>query len=136
MFDSNLRLRTAGAGSMTSTETATAIQINATPINGLSCVVSVPKQSVGDTMAIEIQESTDNSTFKTLVTFDLLASTATAITTPITLRRRFATELKYVRTVTTVLGTSPDFGAVVISIGDYDNRNNYTVTAALVGQGV
>ncbi len=136
MFDNNLRLRTAGAGSMTSTETATAIAINATPINGLSLVVKIPKQGLGHTLTVKVQESTDNSTFKDLVNFDLLASLTASSTIPVTLRRRFHTELKYVRTITTVLGTTPDYGAVVIDIGDYDNRNNYTTAAALVGQGV
>lgn len=127
MLDNNLFLRTSGAGSLTATETATALAINGTPQTGLACRVIIPKQSIGDTMQVTLQHSTDNSTFTNLLTFETLSSVTAAITDSVELTRRFATQLKYVRTVTTVAGTSPDFGAVVIAIGDQDAWNQIPV---------
>ena len=129
MFDNGMFLRTSGAGSLTATETATGVSIKGTPLKGLSAVVIVPKQSVGDTMRAKIQHSTDDSTYTDLVSFETLASVTAAITSSVILVRRFATELKYVRSEITVAGTSPDFGAVVVVIGDADQWNTMTVGA-------
>lgn len=130
MFDNNLRLRTAGAGSLTATETSSAFTINETPIDGLSIVVHVPKRSAGDTMQVTLRHSTDDSTYTDLLVMDTVASVAAATTVPTQYRGRFVTRGKYLKTVTTVAGTSPDFGAVVIDIGDQDFQNNYTTAAA------
>lgn len=123
MFDANLFLRTTGAASLTETETATAVDISSTPLKGLSLVVGIPKQSVGDTVQVNLQHSTDNSTFTNLISMETVASITAALTTSLILIRRFATELKYVRTVITVAGTSPDYGAVWAAIGDADQWN-------------
>lgn len=130
MWDNGLFLRTSGAGSLTATETTTGVAINRTPMVGLSCNVIVPKQSVGDTVRVKLQHSTDDSTYTDLVSFETVTSTTAAITTSSIYRRRFATELKYVRAEATVAGTSPDFGAVVIVIGDRDQWNTLPVAAA------
>lgn len=130
MKDNNLRLRTAGVGSLTATETSSTFTINETPINGLSICVHVPKRSAGDTMQVTLRHSTDNSTFTDLLVLDTVASIASASTVPVSQHGRFVTRAKYIRSDTTVAGTSPDFGAVVIDIGDYDFQNNLTVTAA------
>ena len=130
MFDNNLFFRTSGAGSMSSTETSSAITINGTPIGGLSVNVIIPKRDVGDTVQVTLQHSTDNSTYTTLYAFDTVASITATNTTAIRLRQRVTTRAKYLRTVSTVAGTSPDFGAVQIFLGDRDYPNNYQVTAA------
>lgn len=127
MFDSNLFLRTTGDGSLTATETATGIEVGPTPAGGLACVVVLPKQSVGDTVATKLQHSTDNSTYTDLVTFETVASVTAAITTSVKLVRRFATQLKYVRAEFTVAGTSPDFGAVWCAVGASDQWNTLAV---------
>lgn len=127
MRDNNLFLRTSGAGSLTATETATAVTINGTPKGGLGISVIIPKQSVGDTVQVSLQHSTDNSTFTNLLTMETIASSTVAITTTLEIKRRFHTKAKYVRTVTTVAGTSPDYGAVVIVLGADDDWNVMTV---------
>lgn len=131
MYDGAMFLRTSGAASLTATETATGVAIYGTPLAGLSCTVIVPKQSVGDTVRFKLQHSTDDSTYTDLVSFETVTSTATAITTSSIYRRRFATELKYVRVESTLAGTSPDFGAVVIVIGDRDQWNRIPIGAAV-----
>lgn len=115
---------------MSSTETSSAITINETPIGGLSVNVIIPKRDVGDTVQVTLQHSTDGSTYTTLYAFDTVASITATNTTAIRLRQRVNTRAKYLRTVSTVAGTSPDFGAVQIFLGDRDMANNYTVTAA------
>ena len=130
MYDNNLVLRSAGVGTLTSTETATAVQINETPIDGLSCNVIVPKQSSGTTLQVTIQDSTDNTTFSTLAVLEMLASSTLTTGGPFRQRKRFVTRGKYLRTITAVLGTSPSYGAVEIFLGDRDNNNNYTTVPA------
>lgn len=131
MYDNAMFLRTSGAGSLTATETTAGINIvRGTPLAGFACCVYVPKQSVGDTVRVKLQHSTDDSTYTDLLSFETVASTATAITTSSLYRRRFATESKYVRAEATVAGTSPDFGAVVVVIGDRDQWNSLAVAAA------
>ena len=127
MFDNDLFLRTTGAGSLTATETSAGVAIKGTPLKGLSAVVNIPKKSVGDTVRAKVQHSTDNVTYTDLVSFETVASVTAADTTPIQLVRRFATELKYVRAELTVAGTSPDFGAVSVVIGNADQWNRLPV---------
>jgi len=119
MFDNNLQLRNTTA-SLTATETSAGKEINGTPSGGLAIVMDVPKKSVGDTLQLTIQHSTDNSAWTDLVVAETVASVTQASTVPFKIVRRFVTPLKYVRTVLTVAGTSPDFGAVKVRIGDKD----------------
>jgi len=124
MFDSNLFLRTTGAGSLTSNESATGIAINGTPVDGLSWVIGIPKLgTAGTTAAFKLQHSTDNSTYTDLITVETIASVTVTSAVSLILVRRFATELKYVRSSVVVAGTSPDFGAVWMAIGDMDQWN-------------
>ena len=122
IFDSQLLFRST-TDSLTATETSSALTINGTPADGLAIVVEVPKKSVGDTMQVTLQHSTDNSTWTNLLFIETVASVTEASTTPFKLVRRFHTRNKYVRTVTTVAGTSPDFGVVISRIGDADQWN-------------
>jgi len=130
MNDNNLFFRTGGVGSLTATETSATITINETPIDGLALKVVVPKQSVGDTVQVTLQHSTDNTTYTNLLALDTIVSSTVAITSSVRQIGRFVTRAKYVRTVTTVAGTTPDFGAVQIFLGDRDFANNYKTTAA------
>lgn len=123
IFDSQLLVRNT-TDSLTATETSSAITINGTPAGGLALVIEVPKKSVGDTMQVSLQHSTDNSTWTTLLNIETVASVTAASTTPFKIVRRFHTRNKYVRTVTTVAGTSPDFGVVISRIGDADQWND------------
>jgi hypothetical protein len=129
MWDSGLFLRTSGVASLTETTTGTGVAINRTPTAGLACAVIIPKMATGDTVRVKLQHSTDDSTYTDLVSFETVASITVARTTSAKFVRRFATELKYVRYEATVAGTSPDFGAVVVVIGDRDQWNNIAVAA-------
>lgn len=119
VFDSNLQFRST-TDSLTQTETSAAVTINGTPADGLALVVDVPKKDIGDTLQVTLQHSTDNSTWTTLITTETVASVTATSTVPFKIVRRFNTRNKYVRTVMTVAGTSPDFGAVKARIGDND----------------
>ena len=129
VYDSNLQFRST-TDSLTATETSSAVSIpGGTPIEGLALVIDVPKKSVGDTMQVTLRHSTDDSTYTDLVVTETVASVATASTTPFKIIRRFHTRNKYLKTVTTVAGTSPDFGAVQIRIGDDNVQNDLAVGA-------
>ena len=131
VYDSNLQFRST-TDSLTATETSAAVSIpGGTPIDGLALVIDVPKKSVGDTMQVTLRHSTDDSTYTDLVVTETVASVATASTVPFKIVRRFHTRNKYLKTVTTVAGTSPDFGAVQIRIGT-DNVQNDTAVGANV----
>lgn len=123
MKDENLFFRDTTA-SLTETETSSALAINGTPAGGLAIEINIPSQSVGDTMQVTLQHSTDDSTYTTLLAIETVASTASAISVPKKIVRRFHTRAKYVRTVTTVAGTSPDFGAVNMAVVDMDQWND------------
>ena len=116
MYDANLQFRNTTA-SLTETETSSAVEINGTPADGLAVVLEIPKKSVGDTLALTIEHSSNNSAWTTLVSAETVASVAEASTVPFRIVRRFYTPLKYVRTVLTVAGTSPDFGVAKGRIG-------------------
>ena len=130
VYDSQLQFRST-TDSLTGTETSAAVAIpGGTPIDGLALVIDVPKKSVGDTMQVTLRHSTDNSTYTDLLVTETVASVATASTVPFKIVRRFNTGNGYLKTVTTVAGTSPDFGAVQIRIGDDDNDNRLAVGAS------
>lgn len=122
IWDSQLFFRNT-TDSLTQTETSSALTINGTPAAGLALVIDVPKKSIGDTMQVTLQHSTDNSTWTNLLFIETVASVTAASTVPFNITRRVHTRNKYVRTVTTVAGTSPDFGAVSIKIGDSEQWN-------------
>lgn len=129
VYDSNLQFRST-TDSLTATETSSAVSIpGGTPIEGLALVIDVPKKSAGDTMQVTLQHSTDDSTYTNLVVTETVASVATASTVPFRIIRRFHTRNKYLKTVTTVAGTSPDFGAVQIRIDNASVQNDLAVGA-------
>ena len=129
VYDSNLQFRST-TDSLTTTETSATVSIpGGTPIDGLALVIDVPKKSVGDTMQVTLRHSTDDSTYTDLLVTETVASVATASTAPFKIVRRFFTRNKFLKTVTTVAGTSPDFGAVQIRIGDDDVQNDLAVGA-------
>lgn len=120
VYDSQLQFRST-TDSLTQTETSAAVSIpGGTPIDGLALVIDGPKKSAGDTMQVTLRHSTDDSTYTDLMVIETVASVAAASTVPFKIIRRFHTRAKYLKTVTTVAGTSPDFGAVQSRIGDDD----------------
>lgn len=130
MRDNNLFFRNTTA-SLTATETSSGLAINGTPAGGLAVVIDVPKKDVGDTVQFKLQHSTDDLTYTDLGVFETIASVTATVSTPTKLVRRFHTRNKYVRLLSTVAGTSPDFGAVKAYIGDEDVWHN-----AKLGQNV
>lgn len=119
-YDAQLQFRST-TDSLTQTETSSAVSIpGGTPIDGLALVVDVPKKSIGDTMQVTLRHSTDDSTYTDLLVTETVASVTAASTVPFKIVRRFNTRAKYLKTVITVAGTSPDFGAVQARIGDDD----------------
>lgn len=127
MRDVNLFFRNT-TDSLTATETSAWVAIMGTPAAGLPIFVEVPKQSVGDTLAITLQFSADgtNSIPGESLQLDQLASTTVAITDGVTMRKVIGGyRRKYARLILTVAGTSPDFGAVragVDQVGLDQNR--------------
>lgn len=129
VFDTNLQFRSTSA-SLTATETSATVEIpGGTPTDGLALVIDIPKRDVGDTLAITLTHSTDNSTFTTLETLETVASITATNSVPFKLVRRFYSRNRYYRTVMTVAGTSPDFGAVQARVGSSDEWNILSVGA-------
>lgn len=122
MRDANLLLRS-GTTDLTATETTAGVIINGTPAGGLACVMIVEKKSIGDTLQLKVQHSTDDSTYTDLVTDETIASVTEASTVSFRRVKRFHTRNKYVRAELTVAGTSPNFGGVVVTIGQDDLPN-------------
>lgn len=125
IFDANLMFRDT-TDSLTATETSSWLTINGTGVNGLCLVMDVPKKSVGDTMQVTLQFSGDGSNVDESYAVETVASVTEASTVPFKIVRPFKTRFKYVRTVTTVAGTSPDFGVVKSRIGSGDEWNLLT----------
>lgn len=118
VFDTNLAFRNTTT-SLTETETSSALTINGTPLDGLEVTVLIPKQSAGDTMQVTIQHSTNDSTYTNLLVIETVASVTVTTTPPRRQTRRINTAYKYLKSITTVAGTGPDYGAVRIFLGDY-----------------
>ncbi|MGE3463898.1 MAG: hypothetical protein AB7I04_18470 [Pseudomonadales bacterium] len=125
IFDSQLQFRNT-TDSLTQTETSSFLTINGTPADGLAIVIDVPKKSIGDTMQVTLQFSEDGTNVRESLAIATVASVTEASTVPFKIVRRFHTRFKYVRTSTTVAGTSPDFGAVVMRVGNDDQLNVLT----------
>lgn len=117
MRDSQMLLRSTTAN-LTSTETSAAFTMGPTPLDGLNCVVVVPQQGTQTTFDLTLQDSTDNSHWNTFLTFETLASNTQAVSTPVMQARRFQTLGQYIRSVVTVAGTSPNYGAVEVWLDD------------------
>lgn len=130
VYDSQLQFRNT-TDSLTATETSSAVNIpGGTPIDGLALVIDVPKKSIGDTMQVTLRHSTDNSTYTDLLVIETVASVTAASTVPFKITRRFYSRNAWFKTVTTVAGTSPDFGAVQMRVGNDDNWNILSVGAS------
>lgn len=121
IYDANLQFRNT-TDSLTQTETSSALKVGPTAAGQLNVVIEVPKKSVGDTMQLTLQHSTDNSTWTNLTTIETVASVTSASTVPFRIVRPIDTQAAYVRTVITVAGTSPDFGAVKVRVGGPGER--------------
>lgn len=127
MIDNNLFFRST-TDSVTSTETSSWVAINGTPAIGLPVTAIIPKGSIGDTLALDLQFSTDASNSDPSVSMRLffLASRTEAYTTSRRITRRIGgVRRKYARTILTVAGTSPDFGAIQLFVDDAHRLDNY-----------
>lgn len=125
--DTQLFFRTSGAASLTATETSATLTINGTPHNGLMLEINYPKYSIGDTAQSTLNHSTDGTTWTALLAIETVASQTGLRTTPAQIRRVFHTRFKYVQLVTTVAGTSPDFGIVNAFISNVGQWNLLTL---------
>lgn len=127
MRDNNLFFRST-TDSVTATETSGWVAINGTPAIGLAITAIVPKGSIGDTLAADLQFSTDASNSDPSVSMRLffLASRTQAYATSRRFTRRIGgVRRKYARVILTVAGTSPDFGAVSVMVDDPRAQDNY-----------
>lgn len=124
MRDSQMFLRSTTAA-LTSTETSSAFTGGPFPLDGMNCVVIVPSQSSGTTFDVTLQESTNGSTWTTFETFTTLASTTLTTSPAVVQARRFQSPCQQVRSVATVAGTSPSYGAVQIYLDDGPGNANW-----------
>jgi len=111
-YDASKMLRAAALGNLTTTETLPAnpgVQIDGTPVSGVTVRFHVPAFVGGSTCDLVIQHSDDGTTWATLLTFPQINAAAQIGET----RRRLATAKKYVRYVATT-ANSPNFGACQI----------------------
>ena len=106
-YDAEVMLHNPGTD-LTATVTGAGKEIQGTPIDGPTVRVSVPQATgTAPTLDITIQESTDNVTYVTLVTFKQIVAAGVHL-------RRYSSRLKWVRAVLTVAGTTPNFGKVQV----------------------
>ena len=108
MQDKNLMLRAASAGNLTATETGSAVDFGAGDKQAMTYKVVVPQaQGTTPTLDVKIQESDDGSTWRDVLVFPQI--TAKGI-----YRVSARLDGRYRRHVSTVGGTTPNFGAVEI----------------------
>lgn len=112
-YDAEVMLHNPGTD-LTSTATGTGKLIEGTPFDGMPIRVVVPACANADnTLAVTIQESDVlGSGYTTTVTFDTISGAVTA--QPGIYRRWVSLRKKYVRSVATVAGTTPNYGKVQI----------------------
>jgi len=99
------------ADSLTTTGTCSGVQINETPVDGMTAKVIVPSAVATTTLLVEIQAA-DVDTDASYVTI-AQSETITAIGEYCI---RFATQRDYVRGKFSVAGTTPDFGVVEVGV--------------------
>lgn len=112
VYDSNLQFRST-TDSLTATETSATVTVWGA--RNMSVVIDVPKKSTGDTMQPTVQVSTDGTTWSDHLVIETVASVTAGGNpgNPFKIIRQLDFHgNKYSRLVTTVAGTSPDFGAV------------------------
>ena len=107
-YDADVMLHNTGVD-LTATVTGTGKQIEGTAIDGHYIRVSVPQATgTAPTLDITIQESdTLGSGYQTVVTFAQIIAAGVY-------RRVYSSRKKYVRSVLTVGGASPNFGKVQV----------------------
>ena len=108
-MDTNLKLRAASAGNLTANElTPTAVDMGEDLVPQ-TYMVSVPSVSgTTPTLAVVIQESDDNSTFRNVGSFESITAAGQFYMT-------CKCNARYRRYTATVGGTTPNFGATEIA---------------------
>lgn len=125
IYDSQLFFRNT-SDSLTATETSSWLTINGVNAQDLAVVIDVPKKSIGDTAQFTLQFSENGSNARDSYAIATVASVTESTTVPFNITRPFKTRYKYARLVSTVAGTSPDFGAVVARIAKGEEWNILT----------
>ena len=117
MYDANLVLRD-GSSDLTSTYTSSALELNGTPVGGLTCRVIYPGGGSGTSPTCDpkLQESDDGSSWRDLVSFPQRTDAVNAAIHV----ERFVTASRYIRAVLTVGGTTPNFKGVKVEVGFAD----------------
>ena len=118
MFDSLLMLRDGATdGSLTTTGTTDGVEIQESPVRGLTFIAIVPAAAATTTLDIEIQSAdTDaDGSYATIISFPQI--TAAGIH-----NIHVAVKERYVRGKYSVAGTTPDFGAVTVVISPSPGR--------------
>jgi len=102
-YDSINALKSSGAVTDSTDGGTTGIEVNTTATRGMTAVATVSAVS-GTTpaLALSIQESDDNSTWNTCASFDTIDAVGQYAC-------RFASSKRYIRTFSTVTGTTPSF---------------------------
>jgi len=114
-YDAKLVIRD-GSTNLTATETSAAFAINGTPLRGLELNVVVPQATgTSPTLAVKIQEAT--STGGTHYDCRVYPVNITAAG-EYKLRFNLDKGYKSIKVVLTVGGTSPNFGGVVVRVGE------------------
>lgn len=100
-FDSNAVLK--ASSTETASANGTGLQVNGTAVRGMTAIMNVTAASgTTPTLDVVVQHSDDNSTFTDLATFDQVSDEGIS-------QVRFATDKQYIRTASTIAGTSPSF---------------------------
>lgn len=124
IMDNSLMLRAAAAGALDADElTPTGVDFGGPDQHPLTYVLVAPALATGTTptLTVTIQESDDNSTWRTVGTFGPQLTDANTPT------KQFITlkcDARYRRYTADVGGTTPDFGTVLIAPvigGQYEN---------------
>ena len=108
MFDLNCMLRAAAAGALSATEaTPTGVDLGVDLVPSTICVFVPSVSGTTPTLAVTIQESDDNSTWRTLGSFESITAAGQYF---ITLK----SNARYRRYTATLGGTTPNFGTTLI----------------------
>jgi hypothetical protein len=113
MFDDLLMLIDGDSdGSLTTTGTYSGVEVDESPVSGLTFEVRVPAAASTTTLDIDIQQAdTDaDGSYATIASFPQITAAASKISIGAYVWK------DYVRASVSVAGTSPDFGAVSLGI--------------------
>ncbi len=110
-FDTLLMLRKSADGSLTTTGTCSGVEINETPVDGMTVKCVVPAAASTTTLLVEVQvaDTDADGSYATVAQSEVITAAGEYDI-------RFATQRRYVRGQYSVAGTTPDFGAVEVGV--------------------